>query len=314
MFHRSIEHETTGRILQTIFSDDSRYRHHVALPAGTHFGDEGAANHTRFCNDYGDPGVELFVFGRHAFQANKPHPTKFPARQTFEASRAVAALHQLDPSRTVFAQQNPAVIDAGVFHNDVIAVGDRNLLLYHEQAFLNTQDVLDEIRSKTPDKSIQFVEAPEAAVSVEDAVSSYLFNSQLLRTDNNQTVIVAPLECQNNDRVNAFLNELVAQDNPIQSVKYFDLRESMKNGGGPACLRLRVVMSEQDIQNCQANVFLNDSLHDQLGQWIDKHYRDRLGPDDVRDPNLITEGRTALDELTQLLKLGSIYDFQRTST
>lgn len=211
----------------------------------------------------------------------------------------------------MFAQQNPAVIDAGVFHNDVIAVGDRNLLLYHEQAFLNTQHVLDDIRSKTPDQSIKFIEVPETAVSVEDAVNSYLFNSQLLRIENNQTMIVAPLECQNNSRVNVYLNALVAQDNPIQSVEHFDLRQSMKNGGGPACLRLRVVMSEQDIQNCKANVFLSNRLHQQLGEWIDKHYRDRLGPNEVRDPNLITECREALDELTQLLNLGSIYDFQR---
>ncbi len=136
-FHRSIEHEVTGRILQATFNDERHFAHHAALPGVEHFGDEGAANHTRFCHNYGDQGVEFFVFGRYAFDSSKPAPVRYPARHTYEASVAVARLHGLKNSHVVYAQQNPHVIDQGVFHNDVIAVGNRDLLFCHEEAFLN---------------------------------------------------------------------------------------------------------------------------------------------------------------------------------
>ena len=92
-FHRSIEHQVTGRSLKAIFGDESYFAHHPALPSVSHFGDEGAANHTRLCSRYGEPGVELFVYGQVAFNESAPAPSKYPARQTLEASRAIARLH-----------------------------------------------------------------------------------------------------------------------------------------------------------------------------------------------------------------------------
>ena len=140
-FHRSIEHDTTGLILRATFANEDHFSHHQALPSSDHFGDEGAANHTRFCQSYGKTGVEFFVYGQHAFNGQAPKPTKYPARQSLEASQAVARLHGLKDEQVVFAQQNPDVIDAGVFHNDVIAVGNGNVSFYHQHAFLNTQKV-----------------------------------------------------------------------------------------------------------------------------------------------------------------------------
>ncbi|MBA6253573.1 N-succinylarginine dihydrolase [Colwellia sp. MB3u-55] len=40
------------------------------------------------------------------------------------------------------------------------------------------------------------------------------------------------------------------------------------------------------------------------------HYRDRLRIDDLGDPQLVIESRTAIDELSQILSLGSVYCFQ----
>src|SRR5690554_2539387 len=121
-YHRSLEPQTTGNILQAMFNNSEHFAHHQHLPDNDHFGDEGAANHTRFCNEYGQPGVEMFVYGRYAFDSSKPAPQKYPARQTREACEAVARLHGLSDDTTVYVQQNPAVIEQGVFHNDVIAV------------------------------------------------------------------------------------------------------------------------------------------------------------------------------------------------
>jgi succinylarginine dihydrolase len=310
MFHRSIEPSTTSAILKAIFKGDD-YRHHAPLPAGIHFSDEGAANHTRFCSEYGKPGVELFVYGASSFDLSAPRPQKFPARQTIEASQAIARNHQLQDSHTVFAQQNPAVIDAGVFHNDVIAVGTRDLLFYHEQAFLNSDQVIAELQ-RAMKGGLKTIAVSTDEVPLQDAVSSYLFNSQLLTLPGHRGYsLVVPSECMESETVARYLATLCERHPRIEQVQSFNLRQSMRNGGGPACLRLRVVMSQRQIDQTQANVFLNDALYQALKAWIHKHYRDTLLPGDIRDPSLLTESRTALDELSQILQLGSIYEFQQ---
>ncbi|WP_041599375.1 N-succinylarginine dihydrolase [Hahella chejuensis] len=309
-FHRSIEHPTTTRILQGIFNNDQYFAHHKALPPTSQFGDEGAANHTRFCKNYEDKGVELFVYGRVAFDENAPRPMKYPARQTLEACQAVARLHGLADSSVVYAQQNPAVIDQGVFHNDVIAVGNRNVLFYHEQAFLNTSQMLTELEGKLQGCLLKAVKVSDSEVSVADAVSSYLFNSQLLSLNDDDMMLVVPHECRDNPNVKAYLDDLVTRGGPIKRVEVFDLKQSMKNGGGPACLRLRVALTEAELAAVHPHVMMSDGLFDTLNAWVDKHYRDRISQQDLADPQLLTECRTALDELTQLLQLGSLYPFQ----
>lgn len=308
-FHRAIEHPQTSRTLQAIFRDEKYFAHHPALPGCPQFGDEGAANHTRFCRQYGERGVEFFVFGASGFNTSAPRPEKFPARQTLEASQAIARLHGLDDKRVVFAQQNPQVIDAGVFHNDVIAVGNRNVLFCHELAFVDQAKVLNEIASRL-DGELIAVQVSANDVSVEDAVQSYLFNSQLLSRADDTMLLLIPEECRRNDRVWAYLQKLLAQKSPIREVLVMDLRESMRNGGGPACLRLRVELSELGLAAVNPAVLMDDALYDHLTAWVERHYRDRLDEADLGDPALLAECRTALDELTQILALGSIYPFQ----
>lgn len=310
-FHRSIEADTTGRALKAIFNSGSHFNHHTALPQQAMFGDEGAANHNRICSEYGSAGVELFVYGRKAFGGDV-EPQKFPARQTFEASDAITRLHQLDPSKRVFVQQNPDVIDQGVFHNDVISVSNGPVLFYHELAFINQQTAFTELTEKLAHQGTQFVPicVPVSRVSLEDAVSTYLFNSQLLTKADGKMVIIVPQEVQKNLRVWSYLSELIVSGCLIDEVKVFDLRESMRNGGGPACLRLRVALNEQELSACNQRVLMNDRLYSTLTNWVETHYRDRLSEQDLADPQLLIENRRALDELTQILDLGSIYPFQ----
>jgi len=313
-FHRSLEPETSGRILKAMFNNEQHFAHHQHLPDNEHFGDEGAANHTRFCGEYDQAGVELFVYGKHAFDASKPAPIKYPARHTYEACEAVARLHQLDDSGVVYMQQNPDVIDQGVFHNDVISVGNQNVLFYHEQAFLNTAEKFKEIQSKfakKSDKEFHFIKVGTEQVSVDDAVKTYLFNTQLVDIGNGEMAIIAPMECKENSSVAAYLDNLITQHTPIKQVKYFDVKQSMRNGGGPACLRLRIALNEQELAATNSNVLMSDALFGTLNTWVDKHYRDELSESDLRDPMLVQESRAALDELTQILQLGSVYPFQR---
>ena len=294
-----------------MFNDSAHFVHHQALPGNDRFGDEGAANHTRFCQNYGDQGIEFFVYGKPGFDASKPKPSRFIARQTIEASQAVARLHGLGEQHVIYAQQNPDVIDQGVFHNDVIAVGNRNLLFCHEQAFLNQQQVYQQLRNAQGDNPFHIIEVPDRHVSVEQATSSYLFNSQLLSLPNGRTLIVIPAECQKNSAVWTYLQEIINSDSPIDDIKMFDLHQSMNNGGGPACLRLRVVLNEQELQATNQHCLMDDTLFQTLNQWVNTHYRDRLSEQDLADPQLLIESRTALDELTRIMQLGSIYPFQQ---
>ena len=313
-FHRSLEAQTTGRILQAVFSDERFFAHHPPLPAGVHFSDEGAANHMRLATSHAETGIEILVHGRSAFDTSQSLPSRYPARQTLEASQAIARLHQLDPQQTVFLRQNPAAIDAGAFHNDVVAVANENVLLYHAAAFADSHGSIDEIRRKFSSGGIEpiFIEVPENEVSLDDAVSTYLFNSQLVRLPDGSMAIICPIECRENESTRRFLVHLMAKHSPIRVAHFVDVRQSMNNGGGPACLRLRVVLSEQELGAVRSTVFLTDELYDALRRWVERRYRERLAPEDLADPKLVDESRVALDELTQILGLGSLYDFQKS--
>jgi succinylarginine dihydrolase len=308
-FHRSLEHPTTGRILRAMFPGEKRFAHHDALPATPAFGDEGAANHTRFCSDIGAPGVEMFAYGCVGLDSNAPRPKKYPARQSLEASQAIARRHLLAADATVFAQQNPDAIDQGVFHNDVIAVGHRNVLFCHEHAFQHRDAVYAELRGKFGSGFV-IVEVHDAQISVADAVGTYLFNSQLLSKPDGHLAIVAPQECRNHEAVSRYLDELIHSGGPINEALVFDLRQSMMNGGGPACLRLRVELTEPEAAAANHGVLLTDELHAKLVAWINRHYRDRMADADLLDPELPLEVCTALDELTGILNLGRVYPFQ----
>ncbi|MFC0170666.1 N-succinylarginine dihydrolase [Pseudoduganella danionis] len=308
--HRAHEHTQSARALRAIFKDEKHFAVHDALPGTPAFGDEGAANHTRLCSTHGDSAVELFVYGRSEFDVAVPAPQKYPARQTLEASQAVARLHGLSAGRTVYIQQNPDVIDQGVFHNDVIAVGNANVLFYHEQAFADTANSLEQLRQAMDGvgAKLNAIRVDTAQVSVADAVASYLFNSQLLSKDNGKMALVIPHECQENAAVAAYLQGLVASGDAVDELIHFDLRQSMRNGGGPACLRLRVALTEAEVAAMHQGVVMTETLYHTLVAWVEKHYRDRLEPADLADPALAIEVHTALEELSRILGLPGLYD------
>lgn len=305
--HRAWEAPTTERLLRAIFHDERYFAVHPPLPRVAALGDEGAANHNRLCSDYGVPGVQVFVYGRS--QATSAlAPKRYPARQTREASQCVAQCNQVDPTRLLFVQQTPDVIDQGVFHNDVIAVANRQLLFCHQQAFVDQARLYRQIQAMIPD--FQVIEVPARRVSVTQAVNTYLFNSQLVSLTDNSMMLVLPEESSQDDAVRGYLNEVLEQDNPINALHYFPLQESMANGGGPACLRLRVVLNEAERQAMNLGVMLDDQLFSDLNAWIDRWYRDVLTVHDLQDPQLLRDNQDALDALTQRLGLGAIYAFQ----
>jgi len=308
--HRSEEHVQATRTLRAIFGNSEHFMVHDPLPSVPAFADEGAANHTRFAASHGAAGVEFFVYGRVEFDPSAPAPKKYPARQTLEASQAIARLHGLDPARTVFASQNPDVIDQGVFHNDVIAVGNGNVLFYHEQAFADEAGTLDALRRALAVAGTELhpVRVATSQVAVGDAVASYLFNSQLLSKADGRMALVVPHECRENAAVADYLAGLLAGRGPIDELIEFDLRQSMRNGGGPACLRLRVALTDAEAAAMHQGVIMTEALYAQLVTWVERHYRDRIETQDLMDPQLALECAAALEELTRILGLPGLYD------
>ncbi len=305
MFHRSLEAQQTRATLRAIFADSSAFEVHDELPAGLHFSDEGAANHTRLTVE-GSPALHIFGWGRRAFGETTHH---FPARQTFEASEAVARLNCLNEDGVLLWQQDPLGIERGAFHSDVLAVGHEHFFLYHAAAFCDPDAFEAELQRRFSG-SLQLRRVTDAELSVTDAVQSYLFNSQLVSLPEGGMAIVVPQEARQNPSAEALLQRLLGEANPLNQVVEVEVNASMKNGGGPACLRLRVSLTDAEVARVNGRVFLDEALAASLEQWILRHYRDRLELSDLADPKLADEGQVALDELTQILKIGPIYPFQ----
>jgi succinylarginine dihydrolase len=309
MLHRAIEAPVTERILRTVFADEAYFVVHETLPSGGQLGDEGDANHLRLATSKG--AVNVFAWGSALAEPRVETPNRHPVRQTREASQSIARLHGLAPERVLFPQQHPSGIEAGAFHTDVLAVSNGPFLMLHELAFLDSAGCAHDLRRLLGDE-IFVLQAGQRELPVESAVSAYPFNSQILTVADGSMVILAPEDSREEPAARAFLEHVVESGGPVTSIRYVDVRQSMQNGGGPACLRLRVPLSEHEASRLGGRVLLGDALYEGLCSWVDRHYRDRLSEADLADPSLAREGMCALDELTRLLDLGSLYDFQRS--
>ena len=312
MPHRSIESNSTARTLQILFRDETKFTVHNPLPSNPLFSDEGAANHNRLAVNHGESGLEIFVHGR-AGLSRVCAQTKLPARQTLEASEAIARLHGLRPERTLHLRQSARAIDAGAFHNDVVCVSNGPVFLFHEYAFDNPEAIKAEVSRRALPLGFEpeFIMARAQDMPLEDAIKSYFFNSQLVTKPDGKMALILPVEAREMPSACAFAQSCAAGANPINEIVYMDLRQSMRNGGGPACLRLRVALSEAELTAMHQGVLLDNEKITQLERWVEGHYRDYLDPEDLGDPALMDESQTALDALTKILSLGNLYDFQR---
>lgn len=291
MPHRSHEWPGTLRQLRIAFADTRHFTVHSPVPAP--FGDEGAANHMRLCASHGDRGVELFVHG----QGGGP----FPARQHVEAGAAVARLHRLDPDNVMFVQQSPEAIAAGAFHNDVVAVANEHVLLAHAQAFAQAEATYAALRSKLP--SVEIIEVPASTISLADAISSYLFNAQLVTLPEGGMALILPAEARDNARVWAWLEALVASNGPIRRLVPVEVRQSMANGGGPACLRLRVVA---DPATVDPRFLVDHARLDRIEAVVRTCWPASIAPSDLGKPSLWLDIRAARSELLKTLDLSEL--------
>ena len=288
MPHRSHEWRDTARQLALAFADEGYFAIHDAVPPT--FGDEGAANHMRLTESHGEAGVEIFVYGRPG--------GAFPARQHEQASRAVARLHGLDPAKVLFIEQSQAAIDAGAFHNDVVAVANERVLFAHEQAFADREGAHAAIRDAFP--SVEIVEVPANAVSLEEAIRTYLFNAQLLTLPDRTMALVVPSECRESPAVWGWIEKMLAGNGPIRQVLPVDVRQSMANGGGPACLRLRVVA---DPATVDPRFLLDDAKAEAIERIIAAEWPESIEPAEIGTDALREKVISARLSLLQTLSL-----------
>lgn len=291
MPHRSNEWRTTLAQLLIAFADGAYFQIHPALPPA--FGDEGAANHMRLAPTHGEPGVEVFVYGVSG--------GAFPARQHVEASKAIARLHRLDPERIVVAQQSEEAIAAGAFHNDVVAVANERVLFAHEKAFADKSPILDRCQALVP--GFEYVEVPEAAVPLADAVKSYLFNAQLVAPPDGETTLIVPTEARETAPVWRWIERHLAGNGPIRRVEVVDVRQSMANGGGPACLRLRVVAHPATVD---PRFLVDASKLDRIAEVIERHWPEQIHTGELQQPALIRDIEAARAALLQTLDLAQL--------
>jgi succinylarginine dihydrolase len=291
MAHRSHEWPATLAQLRIAFADEAHFAVHPPVPPA--FGDEGAANHMRLSPGYGAPGIELFVYG----VTGGP----FPARQSLQASKAVARLHGLDPQRTLFVPQCEEAIAAGAFHNDVVAVANLNVLFAHEKAFADMGAVVDSCRRLLP--QFELVEVPDAEVPLADAITSYLFNAQLVTPPDGEMTLIVPAEARETPSVWGWLQRHLAGNGPIRRVEVVDVRQSMANGGGPACLRLRVVA---DPATVDPRFIVDDTKLDSIAALVARLWPQEIAPDALQDPALVREIEDARAGLLDLLDLGQL--------
>jgi succinylarginine dihydrolase len=291
MPHRS--HEWPGTLAQVriAFGDDRHFAVHDPVPPA--FGDEGAANHMRLTSRHGEPGLELFVYGVTG--------GAYPARQHLQASKAIARLHGLDPERTLFVEQSEAAIAAGAFHNDVVAVANENVLFAHELAFADPGQVVAFCEQRL--SGFELVEVAAAEVPIEDAITSYLFNAQLVTPPDGEMTLVVPTEARETPTVWSWIERHISGNGPIRRVQVVDVRQSMANGGGPACLRLRVVA---DPQTVDPRFLVDDSKLDRLSEVVRRTWPVEIDNADLQNPTLAREVEAARNALLEALDLAEL--------
>ena len=171
----------------------------------------------------------------------------------------------------------------------------------HEQAFADKEGFYADLRRLLPE--VEIVEVPADLVSLEDAVKSYLFNAQLVTLPEGGMALILPEEARETPRVWAWLEAMAAGNGPIRRLAIVDVRQSMANGGGPACLRLRVVA---DPATVDPRFLADEAKLDAVAAVIAEIWPETIAPCDLADPSLwarAAEARIALLDLLDLSEL-----------
>jgi succinylarginine dihydrolase len=309
--HRSQEASERLAMLRELFASVPQVRLHGPLPSSTPLRDEGAANHMRLWDSSSGSGISVFAYSEDYQQGRRQ---RFPSRHSKAASLAIARQHGLIPDNTFMLRQHPEAIDAGVFHNDVIATSNMNLFIHHELAFVGAETQLQELDNsfqRVTGRPLIRLVVPNSRLPLEQAVASYLFNSQIIvpttshsKRETPEMVILCPRQCQEINSARGIVEDWVRDPNiPIQKVEYVALDQSMAGGGGPACLRLRVCLDEHQIREIPRAFWLTPERLDALRSWVIKYYPAELSATDLAREEFAQHALSAVDALYREMNL-----------
>jgi len=295
--HREIESQHRLKLFREIFPHPSVFSIHPPLPS-SELRDEGAANHTRF-----EGGYHLFVYGDPT--GSTPGFENIPRRQSLAAQKIIAHSAGLHHDKVLYLQQSDQALKAGVFHNDVAAVGFEHTYLCHEQAYhggLNDLEKLQTWYNINHDHSLNLEMVSKQDLSLDDTVASYLFNTQWLSLKNHTVKVLTPTQCQQNAHASNAIDQWM-HTHQNWTFEYINLNESMNNGGGPACLRLRLPLTQNELEHVHPGVFLTQKKYEVIRQWIETYYPSHFSLSDVLDPEFRQRQKNALQALYYHLDL-----------
>ena len=95
----------------------------------------------------------------------------------------------------------------------------------------------------------------------------------------------------------------IAGNGPIRRVEIVDVRQSMANGGGPACLRLRVVADPATID---PRLLVDDARLDRMADVVRRHWPAEIANDDLQAPALVRDIEAARNALLKELDLSEL--------
>ena len=293
--HRAQEATERAEMFRTLWNGCDDVIVHDPLPAIVPLRDEGAANHLRLCDATGEQGVEIFISGDN--ESGSVATRRFMVRQTRATGRAIGRLHQLKPDCVFHLQQSAAAIDAGVFHNDVISTAHEHLWFMHEVAFEAAEKSLCEIEAaflRQTGLKLRIIVVGLNELPLPAAVQTYLFNSQMVTLpkadprEPSRFHWIAPEQCEKRLETNQLLQRWQRDSElSLEKVQYVRLHESMANGGGPACLRLRISLNREQLAALPPRIFLDAEQYHRVHDWIVKWYPEQLALPDLADATLV---------------------------
>jgi len=193
---------------------------------------------------------------------------------------------------------------ACVFHNDVISTAHEHLWFMHEVAFENVDASLGEIEAaylRQTGRNLRIIVVGSDELPLPVAVQTYLFNSQIITLpkadprEPSRFHWIAPQQCEKTLETNQLLQRWQKdRELSLEKVHYVSLQESMANGGGPACLRLRISLNREQLAALPPRIFLDAEQYHRVHDWIVKWYPEQLALSDLADATLVEHFQQAV--------------------
>ena len=273
----------------------------VHPPLSHRFRDEGAANHMQFSTDGHSKSLHLFVYNRSK-SGDEDKYLPFPLRQSYEASRSLAKAMNIPETQTLICRQLATSVQKGVFHHDVVGMSHQDVLIIHELALEDQDHTLQLLQTMSQNilkKKLTIIQVSSEQLSLKEALDTYFFNSQFIKDQDGNVHLICAQQCNNHPKVSLLVDDLIAQK-VIEKVHYISLSESMMNGGGPACLRLRLPLTSKEFSNIPNCFKFSDEKYQEMVHFVHQFYPNQVRLADFIQINFLKKMNQLFDGLYSL--------------